>query len=71
VAPAAVRPVARREAAAEQRPAARAVARCPGRRPYERFEKSLGDADASVRGRFYADNFVDLMGRALPAELAG
>jgi predicted TIM-barrel fold metal-dependent hydrolase len=42
-----------------------------GRRPYERFEKSLGDADASVRGRFYADNFVDLMGRALPAELAG
>ncbi|MDH3706256.1 MAG: amidohydrolase family protein [Acidimicrobiia bacterium] len=36
-----------------------------GRRPYERFEASLGDADDSVRDRFYADNFVDLMGSAL------
>ncbi|NNL65695.1 MAG: amidohydrolase family protein [Myxococcales bacterium] len=41
-----------------------------GRRPYERFERSLGDADERVRSRFYADNFVDLMGRGLPAELA-
>ena len=38
-----------------------------GRRPYERFERSLGDADETVRRRFYADNFVDLMGRGLPA----
>ena len=41
-----------------------------GRRPYERFEASLGDADAAVRERFYAENFIDLMGRGLPAELA-
>jgi predicted TIM-barrel fold metal-dependent hydrolase len=40
-----------------------------GRRPYERFERSLGDASAEVRNRFYADNFVDLMGQGLPAEL--
>lgn len=33
-----------------------------GRRPYERFEQSLGDADAAVRHAFYAGNFVDLMG---------
>jgi predicted TIM-barrel fold metal-dependent hydrolase len=38
-----------------------------GRRPYERFERSLGDADESVRRRFYAENFVDLMGAGLPA----
>lgn len=38
-----------------------------GRRPYERFERSLGAADASIRQRFYADNFIDLMGSALPA----
>jgi len=36
-----------------------------GRRPYERFERSLGDASEAVRLRFYADNFVDLMGAAL------
>jgi predicted TIM-barrel fold metal-dependent hydrolase len=40
-----------------------------GRRPLERFERSLGDADESVRRCFYADNFVDLMGRGLPADL--
>ncbi len=38
-----------------------------GRRPYERFERSLGDASEAVRERFYADNFVDLMGSALDA----
>jgi len=38
-----------------------------GRRPYERFERSLGDVDANVRNRFYAENFVDLMGRGLPS----
>ena len=43
-----------------------------GRRPVERFDASLdaaGTADAARR-RFYADNFVDLMGAGLPAELA-
>ncbi len=35
-----------------------------GRRPIERFESSLGDADEAVRQRFYCDNFLDLMGRA-------
>ncbi len=38
-----------------------------GRRPYERFEASLGDATEEVRARFYADNFVDLMGTAVAA----
>jgi predicted TIM-barrel fold metal-dependent hydrolase len=41
-----------------------------GRRPMERFERSLGDASEQVRSRFYAENFVDLMGRGLPADLA-
>ena len=35
-----------------------------GRRPLERFEASLGDADESIRRRFYCDNFRDLMGSA-------
>ncbi|HEV3450040.1 MAG TPA: amidohydrolase, partial [Acidimicrobiia bacterium] len=35
-----------------------------GRRPLERFEASLGDADEATRRRFYCDNFVDLMGTA-------
>ncbi len=38
-----------------------------GRRPLERFEASLGDADESVRRRFYCDNFRDLMGSAAVA----
>jgi predicted TIM-barrel fold metal-dependent hydrolase len=38
-----------------------------GRRPYERFERSLGDRSEHVRDRFYADNFVDLMGAAVAA----
>jgi predicted TIM-barrel fold metal-dependent hydrolase len=37
-----------------------------GRRPVERFERSLGDASEAVRNRFYVENFVDLMGRGLP-----
>ncbi|MEO7398328.1 MAG: amidohydrolase family protein [Ilumatobacteraceae bacterium] len=36
-----------------------------GRRPIERFEAALGDADPEVRRAFYHDNFVDLMGSAL------
>ena len=42
-----------------------------GRRPFERFERSLGNASETVRRRFYADNFVDLMGDGLPADLRG
>ena len=38
-----------------------------GRRPYERFERSLGDRSDEVRDRFYVDNFVDLMGSAVAA----
>jgi uncharacterized protein len=38
-----------------------------GRRPYERFEKSLGDRSEAIRDRFYADNFIDLMGSAVGA----
>jgi predicted TIM-barrel fold metal-dependent hydrolase len=40
-----------------------------GRRPFERFERSLGDANEAVRQRFYTENFVDLMGRGLPEGL--
>jgi predicted TIM-barrel fold metal-dependent hydrolase len=36
-----------------------------GRRPVERFERSFGDAHEQIRNRFYAENFVDLMGRGL------
>jgi len=36
-----------------------------GRRPFERFEASLGDASESVRQAFYCDNFIDLMGSAI------
>ncbi len=35
-----------------------------GRRPFERFERSLGDASDDVRDRFYCRNFLDLMGSA-------
>ncbi len=38
-----------------------------GRRPYERFERSLGDVSETVKRRFYADNFIDLMGSAVAA----
>lgn len=41
-----------------------------GRRPVERFEASLGDADDDVRDRFYRRNFVELMGAGLPSALA-
>jgi predicted TIM-barrel fold metal-dependent hydrolase len=33
-----------------------------GRRPIERFERSLGDASEEVRQAFYSDNFLSLMG---------
>lgn len=35
-----------------------------GRRPIERFERSLAGASESVRQAFYCDNFLDLMGSA-------
>ena len=35
-----------------------------GRRPFERFEASLGDAPESVRQAFYCDNFLTMMGTA-------
>jgi predicted TIM-barrel fold metal-dependent hydrolase len=35
-----------------------------GRKPIERFEASIGDATDEVRTRFYADNFLFLMGSA-------
>ncbi len=38
-----------------------------GRRPFERFEASLGDASEDVRDKFYAANMVDLMGAAMPS----
>ena len=40
-----------------------------GRRPMERFERSLGTANEGIRARFYAENFVDLMGDGLPSDL--
>lgn len=41
-----------------------------GRRPYERFEASLGDRGDDVRDAFYRTNFVRLMGSGLPAAVA-
>jgi len=37
-----------------------------GRNPLARFEASLAGVDEHARQRFYCDNFVDLMGSALP-----
>ena len=41
-----------------------------GRRPIERFERSLDGASDATRQAFYHDNFVDLMGAGLPATVA-
>jgi predicted TIM-barrel fold metal-dependent hydrolase len=38
-----------------------------GRKPFERFERSLGDVSDDARQRFYHDNFVDLMGNRVAA----
>ena len=40
-----------------------------GRRPIERFERSLAGADEATRRAFYHDNFVDLMGAGLAASV--
>jgi predicted TIM-barrel fold metal-dependent hydrolase len=37
-----------------------------GRNPIKRFEASLAGASEAQKQRFYCDNFVDLMGAALP-----
>ena len=41
-----------------------------GRRPIERFERSLAGCGDEVRQRFYHDNFDELMGGRLPRILA-
>ncbi len=38
-----------------------------GRNPIKRFEESMKDLSEAEKQRFYCDNFVDLMGRGLPA----
>jgi len=38
-----------------------------GRNPIKRFEESMGELGEAAKQRFYFDNFVDLMGRGLPA----
>ena len=42
-----------------------------GRNPIKRFDASLTQAEipAAARQRFYAENFVDLMGEGLTADL--
>ena len=40
-----------------------------GRNPLKRFGEALGGVSEADQHRFYRDNFIDLMGRALPAEL--
>jgi predicted TIM-barrel fold metal-dependent hydrolase len=40
-----------------------------GRNPLGRFERSTAGIDDARHQRFYCDNFVDLMGSALPAEV--
>jgi predicted TIM-barrel fold metal-dependent hydrolase len=41
-----------------------------GRNPLKRFDRSLDGTPASAVDKFYAHNFVDLMGSALPASVA-
>jgi predicted TIM-barrel fold metal-dependent hydrolase len=40
-----------------------------GRNPLKRFDDSLSGMPQRAVDRFYADNFVDLMGEGLPADL--
>ncbi len=40
-----------------------------GRNPLKRFDDSLGGSSAPAIGRFFADNFVDLMGQGLAKDL--
>ena len=40
-----------------------------GRHPLKRFDESLQGCTPNAAQRFFADNFIDLMGNGLPAEL--
>lgn len=40
-----------------------------GRNPLKRFNEALGDTPERAKRKFYRDNFIDLMGAGLPAEL--
>jgi uncharacterized protein len=40
-----------------------------GRHPLKRFDETLQGLPASARQRFYADNFIDLMGAGLAPAL--
>ncbi len=40
-----------------------------GRNPLKRFEDAMRDTPAAAKQRFYCDNFIDLMGAGLPADL--
>jgi hypothetical protein len=40
-----------------------------GRNPLKRFDDSLAGTPADAVARFYADNFIDLMGEGLSPEL--
>jgi predicted TIM-barrel fold metal-dependent hydrolase len=40
-----------------------------GRNPLKRFDDSLGGSSASAVGRFFAENFIDLMGEGLAEDL--
>jgi predicted TIM-barrel fold metal-dependent hydrolase len=40
-----------------------------GRNPLKRFDDSLGGSPASAVGRFFAENFIDLMGEGLAEDL--
>jgi hypothetical protein len=40
-----------------------------GRNPLKRFNDSLADTSARAVERFYCDNFIDLMGEGLAADL--
>ncbi|MCA6318826.1 MAG: amidohydrolase, partial [Phenylobacterium sp.] len=40
-----------------------------GRNPLKRFGESLEGVGETARQRFWRDNFIDLMGAGLPADL--
>jgi predicted TIM-barrel fold metal-dependent hydrolase len=40
-----------------------------GRNPLKRFDDSLASAEPQARSRFFADNFIDLMGAGLAPDL--
>ena len=40
-----------------------------GRNPLKRFNDNLGGVDERLKRKFYRDNFIDLMGNGLAADL--